>query len=411
MSIFISMLRLLVAVFFALSFGKMISKLRLPSILGWLISGMLLGPYALNLMDVSLLDASWYHVLLSMVEISVGIMIGAELVFEKLKQYGKQIMFTTIIQSLGTFVLVSLVFGLIFYFTGLPLYASIVFGGIALATAPAPALSIVDEFKTDGPVTRTLIPMAALDDIISFVVFYTAISIIIAQFSQDAAPLHITLSLRIVLPILIGMAIGWFGGKVLKKETNDQQTLWTILFFILFSAGIGLIFNRWILSEPVLNYMLIGLAFAATFANMVSMERLYTIMYVFNPVLRLSLTLLILNLGAPLDFRLIFGSGIFTLVYILTRAAGKYSFAHLGAKMTDMHPNVQKYLGLTLLPHSGTSLIFTGIAVTSLLPFDPDTALIIQGTISAAAVINEVVAVILSKKAFDWADETGRRKE
>lgn len=411
MSIFISMLRLLVAVFFALSFGKMISKLRLPSILGWLISGMLLGPYALNLMAVSLLDASWYHVLLSMVEISVGIMIGAELVFEKLKQYGKQIMFTTIIQSLGTFVLVSLVFGLIFYFTGLPLYASIVFGGIALATAPAPALSIVDEFKTDGPVTRTLIPMAALDDIISFVVFYTAISIIIAQFSQDAAPLHITLSLRIVLPILIGMAIGWFGGKVLKKETNDQQTLWTILFFILFSAGIGLIFNRWILSEPVLNYMLIGLAFAATFANMVSMERLYTIMYVFNPVLRLSLTLLILNLGAPLDFRLIFGSGIFTLVYILTRAAGKYSFAHLGAKMTDMHPNVQKYLGLTLLPHSGTSLIFTGIAVTSLLPFDPDTALIIQGTISAAAVINEVVAVILSKKAFDWADETGRRKE
>ena len=71
-------------------------------------------------------------------------------------------------QSLGTFFLVSLVFGIVFYFSDIPLYLALIFGGIALATAPAPALSIVREFKTDGPVTKTLIPMAALDDIVGY---------------------------------------------------------------------------------------------------------------------------------------------------------------------------------------------------------------------------------------------------
>lgn len=402
-------LRLLVAILFALALGKLISRIRLPSILGWLISGMILGPYALNLMNHSLLDAPGYHIFLSIIDISAGLMIGAELVFSKLKQYGKQIMITTLIQSMGTFFVVTLAFGLIFYFTGIPIYASFIFGGIALATAPAPALSIVEEFQTDGPVTQTLIPMAALDDIVAFIVFFTTIAISTSQFTQETIPLSITLFLRILLPLLIGVVNGVVAGIFLKKKTTQLQTLATTVFFILIASVVGLVVNHWILEEPVLNFLLIGLAFSGTFANIVSDERMVQIMYVFNPILRLSLTILILNLGAPLDYRLILGSGIFTVVYILARAVGKYGFSSLGARLTGLHPNVQKYLGLTLLPHSGTSLIFTGIAVSSLQDFDPETTLIIQGTISAVAIINEIFAVILSKKAFDWAGETGQR--
>lgn len=324
--------RLLVVVFFALALGKLISKLRLPSILGWLISGMLLGPYALNLMNQSVLDAPSYQIFLSIVEISAGLMIGAELVFSKLKQYGKQIMVTTLIQSMGTFFVVSLVFGLIFYFTGIPIYASFIFGGIALATAPAPALSIVEEFKTDGPVTQALIPMAALDDIVAFIVFFTTIAISTSRFTVESVPLSTTLFLRIFLPLLIGIATGIIAGFFLKKKTNKLQTLATTLLFILITAAVGLIINYWVLDEPVLNFLLIGLAFSGTFANIVSDERMVQIMYVFNPILRLSLTILILNLGPPLNYRLILGSGIFTVVYIFARAVGKYVFASFGAK-------------------------------------------------------------------------------
>ena len=118
-----------------------------------------------------------------------------------------------------------------------------------------------------------------------------------------------------------------------------------------------------------------------------------------------SLVVAILNLAAPLDYHLIFDAGIYTVVYIITRAIGKYSGAYFGASITHAPDTVKKYLGFTLLPHSGVSLVFTGIAVSILEGPAPECASIIQGTIAAAAVINEIIAVYMAKKGFEWAGE------
>ena len=91
-------------------------------------------------------------------------------------------------------------------------------------------------------------------------------------------------------------------------------------------------------------------------------------------------------------------------MYIAARAVGKYFGARFGAKATKMPRTVQKYLGFTLLPHSGVSLVFTGIACSSLAA-KPELAGIVQGTIAAAAVINEIIAVIAAKKGFELAGE------
>ena len=81
------------------------------------------------------------------------------------------------------------------------------------------------------------------------------------------------------------------------------------------------------------------------------------------------------------------------------------------ALIISFYDNITYYnLGLTLLPHSGVSLVFTGIAVNVLTKFDPGNVSIIQGTIAAAAVINEVIAVIIAKKAFEWAGEFNKAK-
>ena len=401
------LLNILLVVLVAFLGGKLVSKFRLPAILGWLITGMFMGPYALNILNEGIMSNEVYRIAMMILETSVGLMIGSELVISKLKKTGMQIIVTTLFQSLLTFGVVSLGFGVIFYFMDIPLFLAVVFGGIALATAPAPALSIVSEFKTDGPVTNALIPMAALDDILAIVVFFSITSIIGATFSGSTTSLAMTLVLMILLPIAIGIVGGLLAGVILKK---DDHTLIKTIVMVLVVATIGIVFNEVILSEPVLNFMLIGMSFAATFANMVTEERLEDIMVQFNPVLLISLMIVIINGGAPLDYHLIFGAGLFTLVYILTRAAGKYSGAYLGASITKMEPTVKKYLGLTLLPHSGVSLVFTGIAVSTISVFNPDAALILQGTIAAAAIINEIIAVILSKKAFEWAGEFGKAK-
>ena len=397
-------LRLAAAIILAYFAGKLVSRCRLPSILGWLVMGMALGPHALNLLNAPLLDAGWYTVSEHVLECTVGLMIGTELIWRKLRKAGKQILVTTVTESLGTFLLVSLVFCAIFYAAGIPLYLGLLFGGIALATAPAPSLSIVNEMRTSGPVTRTLLPMAALDDLVGALVFFTVIAFVSAHVSTRGIPVYVVLFL-VLLPLLIGAATGFAAGMLLRRTRSPKGTLLVMLALLLLSAGIGLVLNAFVLPAPVLNFLLIGMAFSAVFANMIPERQLDALMRSMSPVIGFSLIVVILNLGAPLDYRLIFGAGLYTAVYILSRALGKYSGAYVGAAVTHAPVPVKKYLGLTLLPHSGVSLVFTGVTVSVLSGPAPECAAILQGTIAAAAVINEIIAVILAKKGFEWAGE------
>lgn len=360
MQILVDIMCLLLAIAIAVIAGKLISKLKLPAILGWLIAGMIMGPHALRLMGSSLLDAAWFNTVESLLECIVGLMIGTELIWSQMKKAGKQILVTTVTESLGTFVVVSLVFGIIFWATGVPIYLAFLFGGIALATAPAPSLSVVNEFKTSGPVTKTLIPMAALDDLVGALVFFLVVAFVSAHLSTAGIPVPVVLFL-VFLPVLIGIVTGFITGKLLQHTKSRNSTLAVMLVMLLVSAGVGFFINS-LLPTPVLNFMLIGMAFSTVFANMVTKEQLDGMMKVMNPVIGFSLVVAILNLAAPLDYHLIFGAGIYTAIYIIARAIGKYTGAYFGAS-------------------------------------------IIQGTIAAAAVINEVIAVYMVKKGFEWAGE------
>ncbi len=405
----LDILRLLLAILLAYLAGKLVAKIKLPAILGWLIVGMILGPHALNLLNNDILDAEWYGVIESILECTVGLMIGTELIWKKMKRAGKQIVVTTVTESMGTFLVVSLVFGVIFYFAGVPIYLAFMFGGIALATAPAPSLSIVNEMKTDGPVTKTLIPMAALDDLVGALVFFTVIALVAANISTQQIPVYQVLFF-VFLPILLGIVTGFITGKLLQHFKSARASLVILIAMLLVSSAIGLILNEMVLPTPVLNFLLIGMAFSTVFSNMIDEAQLDGMMKVMNPVIGLGLIIVILNLGAPLDYHLIFGAGIYTAVYIVARAVGKYSGAYFGAAVTHAPDTVKKYLGFTLLPHSGVSLVFTGIAVSVLNGPAPECASIIQGTIAAAAVINEIIAVFVAKKGFEWAGELHKAK-
>ena len=91
--------------------------------------------------------------------------------------------------------IVSLVFGVIFWLSDVPIYLAFMFGGIALATAPAPSLSVVNDLKTSGPVTKILIPMAALDDLVGALVFFIVIAFVSAHISSAGIPIYVVLFL------------------------------------------------------------------------------------------------------------------------------------------------------------------------------------------------------------------------
>ena len=334
--------------------GKLISKLKLPAILGWLIAGIVLGPYLAQVVTFEVTDALWYNIFIKFFECFAGIMIGREKIFKKIASSGKQIIGITFIQSIGTFLFVTVVFSVVFCILDIPVYLAFIFGGIALATAPAPALSIVNEYHTNDPVTKTLVPLAAIDDIIGVIVFFTVISII-SGINGDASVSPLAIAGIVLIPFVIGIIMGFAASFFMKRAKNTVLRFSLLMFFLCTSSLCGLFIDINIFHSFSLNYLLIGMTFSA--------------------------------------------------VYIISRAIGKIGGAYLGGKITKACSSVTKYLGFTLLPHSGVSLVFTGIAVTTLTSIDPSLASIVSGTIVAAAIINEIIAVIVAKFAFKWAGE------
>ena len=373
-----NLLRLLIVVVLGFLFGKLASKLKMPAVLGFLIAGMALGPNAANLLTQEILDAPTYERLISVLECGMGLMLGTEMVWKRMRRYGKQVLTITLTESLGTFLVVSAASCAIFYLTGVPVFLGLVFGGIALATAPAPALSIVTEYHTDGPVTRTLIPLAVLDDVAAITVFVLG-----------------------YLILLVGLPVS----ALLRKSQNPKINSVIALLGVLTAAGITLAANTYLMPFPILNFMLTGMVYSAVFANRIPEEQLNGMMSRCTSIIGGCFTLIILNLGAPLDYHLILDAGLFTAIYIVTRAVGKIGGAAIGAHLSHAPVTVRKYLGLTLMPHSGVSLVLTGIAISSLTGAFSQYGYIVRGTIAAAAVINEVIAVFLARKGFQLAGE------
>ena len=192
---------------------------------------------------------------------------------------------------------------------------------------------LVKEFKTDGPVTKTLIPMAALDDIVGVIVFFSVIAVVSANISGES--FHIwMIAVIVLLPLLIGALVGIPSAFLLKNSQSKKTNIGIIVLSILLITYIGYLFNTIVMPKPILNFMLMGMAFSAAFSNIVEEEKLNEILTDFSPILGFSM-----------------------------------------------------------------------IAVTTLSKSAPESAQIIQGTIAAAAVINEIIAVIMAKKGFEWAGE------
>lgn len=403
MDILTGLVRLAAVIALAFLAGRLVARFRLPAILGWLIAGMILGPNAVGLLSSNMMDSGWYGAVEGLMECTAGMMIGTELILGNMKRTGGQLLVTTVAESLGTFLVVSLAFGILFWMTGMPVYLAFLFGGIALATAPAPSLSIVNEFKTSGPVTRTLIPMAVLDDMVGAIVFFLVMAFVTISSSTREIPVAAVI-IVVLLPLFIGALGGLAGGLILRFVHKKQGEIAVTVLLLLAVTGAGFWVDS-LLPVQVMNFMLLGMAFSTVYSNLINGEQRREIMEVMNPVIGGALIVVILNLGAPLDYHLVFGAGLYTAVYIISRALGKYGGAWTGAVLTHAPDTVRRYLGFTLLPHSGISLIFTGIAVSVLEGTAPEYASVIQGTIAAAAVINEIIAVYMAKKGFEWAGE------
>ncbi len=387
--------------------GKLCKKVGIPAILGWLLAGMFLGPHVLNLLNNEVIASDWYTLLMPGVQLLVGMLIGSNLDFNKIKKNGKEILALSFSEIGTTFLLVFISFALLFYFWEIPIVIALIIGVIATATAPAPALSIPSEYKAKGPVTEALASGVVMNTVLSNVLFFTLTSLLRSFYTDASDSIVGTLAFMLFIPTLYGIGASFLVAKFVTSQKTAAHRARSFVGAVLPVVLGAYLIDQFLYPEPMMNTLIVGIAFMGTFVSLVSPQIKADVYTLFGDIQSFALLLLIVNLGAPLNPSSLLTAGSFAVLYVGARFIGKCWGTFNASKRLNLDKNIQKYLGIALTPHAGISLIFTAEALSVLGPVAPQYAEIIQIIVSAAAVLNEVISLLLSKKAFERAGEIG----
>jgi Kef-type K+ transport system membrane component KefB len=375
--------------------GELVGKLKLPKVLGYLLIGMIIGPYALGLVDPNAFESALFKLILLAALGLVGYSISSGIRFQELKKFGAKIFIIALFEAYTPFVLVALAMYFLLHFD---LPASLVIGAIALPTAPVVALSIHQEYRTDGPVTRTLMPIVAIDDVFAVATFGVILSFAGAYYSGEDLT-FIDPFIEIFASIVVGGLFGFLGYFILRSIRSIWAMRIVTIILILITMAVGINFHT--------DLMITGISFGLILVNALKEDQLDQFQKANHALIGLAVILFLTVIGGTLDITAIFSVAALTsaLVYFIVRATGKLVGARAGATIAKSEPAVKKYLGTTLLAAAGVSLTFVGIA-TPVIPSEQAMRMGIM--IAAAALINEIIAVFATKWGFQKADEINK---
>ncbi len=390
-----------IMVFLGFYFGKIMKFIRLPSIIGFMIIGVLIGPSLFGILSESFQESISFitDIALSFVAVSIGL----ELSFSSLKQQGKGIIITIFAESFMAFLLV---FGALYLLTGdLPL--ALLFGAIAPASAPAGTVAIIKEYKARGPLTKALYSVVGFDDGLGIIIFGFAAafakSILGAEMGMEtgnfltliAAPLK-----EVVLSIIVGAATAFFF-SIFARFLRTGKDIFLLLFATVFiTAGLSLMLHL----SLILTNMVIGIIIVNTQPKN-TLEKIHDELSEIMPLLFI---LFFVLAGANLHVSAIPVLGMVGLVYILGRSVGLVSGAMLGSTVGKLSENIRKYLGLGILSQAGVAIGLSLIIKKEFVAFGTHGTAIgntIITTVTATSIFFEIIGPILTKIGLERAGE------
>ncbi len=413
-----------VAMFAGLFLSRLTSRLNLPDVTSYLVAGVLVGPLCLGALGVPGLGFTGFDFVESMGLISdvalgfIAFSIGSEFRISALRKIGRQASVIAVFQALSATVLVDAGLLVLHLFLGdkLPVSTCIILGAIATATAPAATLMVVNQYKAKGALTDILLPIVALDDAVGLIVFAVSNGVARALISGSVSMVSVLVNpiLEIVLSLGLGALLGWVFSLVEKFFNSNSKRLSLAVAFVVLSAGLSKLnftFDNGL--EIGFSSLLVCMMCATVFCNLCSFSE--EIMYKTDRWTAPVYVLFFVLSGAELDLRVfadfaVVGIG---LVYIITRSSGKILGASVSARFMKCEPSICKYLGITLLPQAGVAL---GMSVTVAAEFGAEGAMI-RNIVLFSVLIYELVGPLLTKMALTAAGDirpkptTGRSGE
>lgn len=364
----------------------------MPNVSGYLVIGLLLGPSFFNIVSSS--DVKSLEIISELALAFIAFSIGSEFVIKDMKQYGKKIFVITIAEVIGAIAVVFLVMYCIFR---KDFAFSIVIASMSAATAPAATLLVIRQYRASGPLTRTILPVVALNDILGIMAFGIAMSL--AKMSTTGimpsfVVLMTDLSVEIFGSLLAGFVIGLVLTIVLRKIKGHDD--YQIVSLIAISMGVGI--SNLLGLSPLLTNIMIG----ATLINLLHRpDKAFTSVNNFVPAFYV---LFFTLAGASLDLSILKTIGGIGIAYVFARGLGKYFGSLIGSLSVKAEESVTKYLGLALLPQGGVSIGLSVLVRQQL----PEYATEITTIIMFSILIYETTGPIFSKFAIKKAGEIKR---
>ncbi len=406
-----------IALFAGLIMTRVIKPLGLPAVTGYLIAGVLIGPYCLGVLGRALSINCLGFASMEYVErfkvisdVALGFIafsIGNEFRLSQLKKTGRQATIIGIAQALVATLFVDIALCALSVLLGenvFPMSVAITLGAVATATAPAATLMVVRQYKAKGPLTEILLPIVALDDAVGLVVFAVSIGVAkaISLGNADVISIIVNPLVEIIASLVLGSIMGYLFSWIERFFHSRSKRLSVSVTFVILTVACTMIKFEigpvTIATSSLLSCMMLGTIFCNVCESseelMDRVDRWTTPLFILFFVIS----------GAELELSVfseiaIVGVGI---VYIIFRSLGKIFGATFSAKATGCEPTIVKYLGITLLPQAGVALGMSVVAMSELGDLQGN---IVRNIVLFSVLIYEIAGPMLTKMALVKAGE------
>lgn len=368
---------------------RITKKLKLPNVTAYIVTGILIGPFCLNLIPQTIITGTEFlaDIALAFIAFSTGEFFK----FSKLKNNAGKVVIITLAEALTASLFM---FILTFWILRLNLAFSIVLAALASATAPASTMMTIRQTQAKGDFVDTLLQVVAYDDIVALLAYSIAISVAVS--SSTGAALGIW---DIILPILKNLGVLALGGVfgllmklfIQKKRSTDNRLIIAIALLFAF-CGICAAMDV----SPLLGCMSMG----TVYINVTDDDKLFKQLNYFSPPI---LLLFFVRSGLSFDLNaLIKPSGaiggvpllFIGVLYFIVRILGKYAGAFFGCLSVKKPKETRNYFGLALIPQAGVAI---GLAAIGARTLGGESGNALQTVILASSVLYELIGPACAK--------------
>ena len=402
-----NLIQLSVCLVGGLLLSRVAKKLNLPAVTAYLVAGLLLGPYCIGALHLPGFSAPQQVAALDLFsQVALGFIaftIGNEFRLEQLRHMGRQAITIGILQAVATTALVDIALVVLHLINPalISVSSAITLGAIAAATAPAATLMVVRQYKADGPLTKLLLLVVAIDDAVGLVLFSASFGVASALESGTISLVSILVEplTEIVLSLLLGALAGWVLFRVEKYFHSRSKRLSISIGFVLLTVGLSMAEFEAGGIQIGFSLLLVCMMTGTVFCNICdfSEELMGRVDGWTTPLFVLFFVLS----GAELNLNILSNPMVLLigLVYIVSRSLGKYAGAYGSCALTHCSDHIKKHLGITLLPQAGVAL---GMALTAQQLADGE---VVRSVVLFSVLVYELVGPTLTKRSLIAAGE------